>query len=255
MDGLTSQVRLDFFKIEQTDRNFLVCCVVAGYRWKTWTLDSLTKRTRASIIIRRVTSLPDLLWQSHVWQLSRQMWVEIIRSPFKLSPLIEERRDGPLVEHAYVNLSLLVQVSLLVVTNKATAQSHQTITEPIPHKKQDQRDNPTTSSSGGRTVTVTTSSAVATGQKEKCLEGDRTVGESNSDTAAPRKRWSLENFDIGKPLGRGMCSFVYVCVWEGERDGVVRICSFVCVCVCEREKDGERDGVISPIVSFFRKVW
>ena len=106
-------------------------------------------------------------------------------------------------------MSLLVQVSPLVVTNKAKAQAHQTTTEPIPPKKQDQREITTTCSSGGRTITVTTSSTVATGQKEKCLEGDKAVRvESNSDTAAPRKRWSLEEFDIGKPLGRGICSFV-----------------------------------------------
>ena len=97
---------------------------------------------------------------------------KIIRSPFKLSPLCEDYWDGALVEYTYL-MSLLVQVSPLVVTNKAKAQAHQATTEPIPPKKQDQREITTTSSSAGYTITVTTSSTVATGQKEKCLGGTR----------------------------------------------------------------------------------
>ena len=125
-------------------------------------------------------------------------------------------------------MSLLVQVSPLVVTNKAKAQSHQTTTEPIPPKKQDQRDITTTSSSGGHTITVTTSSTVATGQKEKCLEGDKAVRESNSDTAAPRKRWSLEEFDIGKPL-KEVYAALYMRVCAAL---YVSVCVCVCVCMC-----------------------
>ena len=58
-----------------------------------------------------------------------------------------------------------------------------------------------TSSSGGRTVTVT--STMAGGERGKSsVEGGR-GSESASEAGAGGKRWSLEEFDIGKPLGRG----------------------------------------------------
>ena len=60
-----------------------------------------------------------------------------------------------------------------------------------------------TSSSGGRTVTVTSTMAGRESQRGKSsVEGGR-GSESASEAGAGGKRWSLEEFDIGKPLGRG----------------------------------------------------
>ena len=50
----------------------------------------------------------------------------------------------------------------------------------------------------GRTVTVT-STVVAGGERDKPVER----GGRGSEASAGGKRWSLEEFDIGKPLGRG----------------------------------------------------
>ena len=69
----------------------------------------------------------------------------------------------------------------------------------------------TVSDSGRHTVTVTTtSSSVAEGQRATSVEGTRSVREGEGEAAALRKRWSLEEFDIGKPLGRGMCMCMYM---------------------------------------------
>ena len=76
---------------------------------------------------------------------------------------------------------------------------------PATARIQGPREDQVVVSDSGRTVT-TSSSSVAGGQRETSVEEARPVRESEAD--AQRKRWSLEEFDIGKPLGRGM--FMYM---------------------------------------------
>ena len=85
------------------------------------------------------------------------------------------------------------QGSPLAVANKATAQIGMVVAP-----KQAGIIS-TTSSGGGHSITVTT---MAGGERGKPVEGGR-GSESSSEAGAARKRWSLDEFDIGKPLGRG----------------------------------------------------
>ena len=56
------------------------------------------------------------------------------------------------------------------------------------------------SQSGGQGHTVTvTSTVMAGGERGKSVEGEG----RGSEAGTTGKRWSLEEFDIGKPLGRG----------------------------------------------------
>ena len=76
---------------------------------------------------------------------------------------------------------------------------------PATAKTQGPREDKVVVSDSGRTLT-TSSSSVAGSQRETSVEGAKPVRES--EAAAQRKRWSLEEFDIGKPLGRG--TFIYM---------------------------------------------
>ena len=87
----------------------------------------------------------------------------------------------------------------MAVTNKATAQPHQTAMVAPPKSQAQAGITSTTSSSGGRSVTVT--STVAGGERGKSVEGGRMSGNATGPTTG--KKWTLEEFDIGKPLGRG----------------------------------------------------
>ena len=40
------------------------------------------------------------------------------------------------------------------------------------------------------------------------MEGAKRASKSQSEATAMRKRWSLEEFDIGKPLGRGVLTIM-----------------------------------------------
>ena len=78
---------------------------------------------------------------------------------------------------------------------------------PATVRTQGPREDQVVVSDSGRTVT-TSSSSVAGGQRGTSVEGARPVRES--EAVAQRKRWSLEEFDIGKPLGRGVCMCMYM---------------------------------------------
>ena len=73
---------------------------------------------------------------------------------------------------------------------------------PTTVKREDQVEVTTKAS---RTITVTSSSSVAVGQKERSADvaKPRAANQSEGEMTVSRKRWSLEEFDIGKPLGRG----------------------------------------------------
>lgn len=51
-------------------------------------------------------------------------------------------------------------------------------------------------------------SSSAAGQRDSSMEGVKRASKSQSEAAATRKRWSLEEFDIGKPLGRGVLTII-----------------------------------------------
>ena len=62
-----------------------------------------------------------------------------------------------------------------------------------------------TTGSRGHAVAVTTSGAVGSHRQisVEAIKSDR-----ESDEESPKKRWNLEEFDIGKPLGRGTLTHV-----------------------------------------------
>lgn len=100
-----------------------------------------------------------------------------------------------------------MQGSPLTVTNKATAQSSMAV--PSKQAGHGGVTSSSTSSSaaghGGRTITVTSTMAGGSGERvgKPSAEGGRGSERASEAGTGGGKRWSLEEFDIGKPLGRG----------------------------------------------------